>query len=97
MSDPIDVLCMGCEDERCDFKPMRLKRRPLKPNDVLIEMKYCGICHTDLHCAAGHLDAFGLKAYPCVPGHELAGICIAVGSKVKKVRSICYMKDNLFS
>jgi D-arabinose 1-dehydrogenase-like Zn-dependent alcohol dehydrogenase len=36
---------------------MEFKRRALLPNDVLIEMRYCGICHTDLHSAAGHAAA----------------------------------------
>jgi D-arabinose 1-dehydrogenase-like Zn-dependent alcohol dehydrogenase len=82
---PIDVLCMACADKSCDFKPMRLQRRPLGEYDVQIEMKYCGICHTDLHAAAGHLGAIGMSSYPCVPGHELSGVCTAVGSAVTKV------------
>jgi alcohol dehydrogenase (NADP+) len=65
---------------------MQLQRRALKPNDVLLEMKYCGICHTDLHFAAGHTAALGLQQYPCVPGHELAGVCTAVGDAVTKVK-----------
>ena len=65
---------------------MQLQRRALKPNDVLLEMKYCGICHTDLHFAAGHVAALGLQQYPCVPGHELAGVCTAVGDAVTKVK-----------
>jgi threonine dehydrogenase-like Zn-dependent dehydrogenase len=76
----------ACTDEKCDFKPLKLQRRALKPNDVLIDMKFCGICHTDLHNAAGQTAALGLKHYACVPGHELAGICAAVGSAVTKVK-----------
>mmetsp|Transcript_83601 Transcript_83601/g.135547 ORF Transcript_83601/g.135547 Transcript_83601/m.135547 type:complete len:394 (+) Transcript_83601:1-1182(+) len=77
---------MGCTDEKCDFKPMPMQRRPVGEEDVLIDMVYCGICHTDLHTAAGHLGGIGMKKYPCVPGHELAGICTAVGSKVTLVK-----------
>ena len=47
----IEVLCMACEDGRCDFKPTKFQRRPLGENDIKIDMKFCGICHTDLHCA----------------------------------------------
>ena len=54
--------------------------------DLVLDMKFCGVCHTDLHTAAGHLTALGLTNYPCVPGHELAGICVAVGSKVSKFK-----------
>eukprot|EP00938_MAST-03A_sp_MAST-3A-sp1_P000174 g174.t1 len=49
-------------------------------------MKYCGVCHSDLHHAANHNHKFGETKYPCVPGHELAGIVQAVGSKVSKVK-----------
>ena len=86
MALPVETLCMGCADEKCDFKPMAMQRRPLGDSDVLIDMKYCGICHTDLHTAAGHLSVLGMKRYPCVPGHELSGVCTAVGAKVTRVK-----------
>lgn len=82
---PIDTLCMACDTSACDFKPMRLQRRPLGPGDVLIRMKYCGVCHSDLHKAADHNSGIGATEYPCVPGHELAGVCIDVGTAVTKV------------
>mmetsp|Transcript_2958 Transcript_2958/g.3380 ORF Transcript_2958/g.3380 Transcript_2958/m.3380 type:complete len:391 (-) Transcript_2958:175-1347(-) len=78
---------MACEDARCDFKPMRMKRRPLGPQDIEIDMKYCGVCHSDLHIAADHMAKVATSTqYPCVPGHELAGVCIAVGSEVTKIQ-----------
>ena len=46
---------------------------------MLIDMKYCGVCHSDLHHAASHN---GKSKYPCVPGHELAGTVIEVGADV---------------
>mmetsp|Transcript_94344 Transcript_94344/g.197025 ORF Transcript_94344/g.197025 Transcript_94344/m.197025 type:complete len:407 (-) Transcript_94344:810-2030(-) len=86
-SAPVDVLCMACEDSSCDFKPVKMQRRPVGPEDVLIDMKYCGVCHSDLHVAANHWAAGGMPTkYSCVPGHELAGVCIAVGEKVTKVK-----------
>ncbi|CAE8595105.1 unnamed protein product, partial [Polarella glacialis] len=85
LSAPIQILAMGCEDASCDFKPMRMQRRPLGDHDILIDMKYCGVCHTDLHFAANHLKVMPTK-YPCVPGHELAGVVEAVGSKVTKFK-----------
>eukprot|EP00435_Cladocopium_sp_Y103_P053857 s1161_g17.t1 len=67
------------------FEPMKLKRRELNDLDVLIEMKYCGVCHSDLHIAAGHMEnVLGKVEYPCVPGHELAGVVKQIGSKVTK-------------
>lgn len=80
----IDALCMACTDEKCDFKPMMMKRRALGPRDVMIEMKYCGVCHSDLHHAANH--NMGRTPYPCVPGHELAGLVVAVGDDCTKIQ-----------
>lgn len=83
---PIDVLCMATQDSNCDFKPQRFQRRPVGDYDVLIDMKYCGICHTDLHVAAGHMANIMGKKYPCVPGHELSGVVAEVGAKVTKFK-----------
>jgi uncharacterized zinc-type alcohol dehydrogenase-like protein len=80
----VDALCMACSDQSCDFKPVVLPRRPLGDYDVLIDMKYCGVCHSDLHKAANH--NMGATQYPCVPGHELAGVCAAIGPKVTKIQ-----------
>jgi uncharacterized zinc-type alcohol dehydrogenase-like protein len=82
---PIDTLCLATEDARCAFKPMRFQRRAVGRRDVLINMKYCGVCHTDVHSAQGHLSALQGRCFPCVPGHELAGVVEAVGDDVTKV------------
>jgi len=50
------------------------------PNDVSIEIKYCGMCHSDLHASNGD---WGLGFYPIAPGHEVAGVVQGVGSDVK--------------
>ena len=82
-----DALCMACDDERCDFKPVRFQRRPVGLQDVEIEMRFCGVCHSDLHTAASHIAGVGRKTeYPCTPGHELAGVCVAVGKDVTKFK-----------
>ena len=65
---PIEALCMACDDAKCEFKPKMFKRRPMNEHDVVIDMKYCGVCHTDVHVAADHLGFIGGTAYPCVPG-----------------------------
>ena len=51
----------------------------------MIDIKYCGVCHSDLHHAANH--NMGQTPYPCVPGHELAGIVVAVGDKCTKIQT----------
>ena len=63
------------------FRATTIQRRSLGPLDVLIEIKYAGICHSDIHHARGE---WGLPTYPTVPGHEIAGIVAEVGSQVTK-------------
>lgn len=58
-----------------------IHRRALTPNDVQIEILFCGVCHSDIHTAKGEWD--GAK-YPCVPGHEIVGRVTKVGSAVNK-------------
>lgn len=63
------------------FKSTTIERRDLQPHDILIEIKYAGICHSDIHTARGE---WGPAHYPLVPGHEIAGIVTQVGSEVTK-------------
>ncbi|OYD07133.1 NAD(P)-dependent alcohol dehydrogenase [Paludifilum halophilum] len=63
------------------FKATTIDRRDLEPHDVLIEIKYAGICHSDIHTARSE---WRQEQYPIVPGHEIAGIVTEVGSKVTK-------------
>lgn len=64
------------------LKPYSFDRRAPKANDVVIDIKYCGICHSDIHMTR---DEWGFgSAFPMVPGHEIAGIVRSVGSAVTK-------------
>ncbi|WP_206915435.1 NAD(P)-dependent alcohol dehydrogenase [Alicyclobacillus acidoterrestris] len=63
------------------FQLTTIERRDLQPHDVLIEIKYAGICHSDIHTARGE---WGEVQYPLVPGHEIAGIVTQIGSEVTK-------------
>ncbi|WP_319457838.1 MULTISPECIES: NAD(P)-dependent alcohol dehydrogenase [unclassified Mycobacterium] len=58
-----------------------IERRDVGPNDVAIDIKFAGICHSDLHTVRGE---WGDVEYPMVPGHEIAGIVTDVGSDVTK-------------
>ena len=63
------------------LEPITIERRELGPHDVLIEVKYCGICHSDIHTVRGE---WGETPSPLAPGHEIAGIVAEVGSAVTK-------------
>ena len=61
------------------------RRKPL-PNDVQIEILFCGVCHSDLHQAKNEWVDFMPTVYPCVPGHEIVGRVTKVGSAVTKFK-----------
>ncbi len=64
--------------------PYTFERREPKDFDVVIDIKYCGICHSDIHMVR---DEWGFGApFPMVPGHEIAGVVKAIGPKVKKYK-----------
>jgi uncharacterized zinc-type alcohol dehydrogenase-like protein len=62
-----------------DLIPTTIERRDVGPDDVLIEIKYAGICHSDIHTVRGD---WGPQQYPLAPGHEIAGVVTEVGSNV---------------
>ncbi|MDT8909941.1 NAD(P)-dependent alcohol dehydrogenase [Amycolatopsis sp. PS_44_ISF1] len=63
------------------LEPTTIERRDLRPDDVLIDIAFAGICHSDLHQAKSE---WGPGTFPMVPGHEIAGVVAAVGSGVTK-------------
>ena len=64
--------------------PFQIERRELRPRDVLFDILYCGVCHSDLHMVRNEWKA---TIYPVVPGHEIVGRVSAVGGKVRKFKS----------
>lgn len=65
------------------LSPWEFERRPLRDDDVLIEIKYSGVCHSDIHQLRGE---WAPQQYPQVPGHEIAGIVTAVGRNVTRFK-----------
>ncbi len=63
--------------------PFQFQRRDVGPHDILIDILYCGVCHSDLHQVR---DEWGGSVYPMVPGHEIVGRVSEVGSQVKKFK-----------
>ncbi|MFN2450402.1 MAG: NAD(P)-dependent alcohol dehydrogenase [Candidatus Baltobacteraceae bacterium] len=66
------------------LQPFSFERRELRPNDVGIDIQFCGICHSDIHQVR---DEWGGSIFPMVPGHEIAGIVSEVGSAVTKFKA----------
>lgn len=71
------------KDEKGKLSLWNFERRSVGDNDLLIEIKFSGICHSDIHTIKGH---WGKQQYPQVPGHEIAGIVTAVGKNVTKFK-----------
>ncbi|HYA63283.1 MAG TPA: NAD(P)-dependent alcohol dehydrogenase [Candidatus Sulfotelmatobacter sp.] len=66
--------------------PFSFPRRSPRPQDVQIEILYCGVCHSDLHQVRNEWENAMPTVYPCVPGHEIVGRVVKVGSAVKKFK-----------
>ncbi|MFZ1917229.1 MAG: alcohol dehydrogenase catalytic domain-containing protein [Terriglobales bacterium] len=63
-----------------------IQRRAPRPQDIQIEILYCGVCHSDLHQARNEWESMMPTVYPCVPGHEIVGRVVKAGSAVKKFK-----------
>jgi uncharacterized zinc-type alcohol dehydrogenase-like protein len=71
----------AAQNAQADLAPWNFERRELGPHDVQFDIQYCGVCHSDLHQIR---DEWGGSIFPMVPGHEIVGKVIAVGSEVVK-------------
>jgi uncharacterized zinc-type alcohol dehydrogenase-like protein len=65
------------------LKPFSFERRDPLPNDVQLDILFCGVCHSDLHMAS---NEWGGTHYPCVPGHEIVGRVVKIGRDVRKFK-----------
>ncbi|TRM63134.1 chaperonin 10-like protein [Schizophyllum amplum] len=82
MADTIKAYGAAGPNEK--LQPVSIKRRAPDENDVVIDIKYAGICHSDLHVVNGY--EWGPIYFPMVPGHEIAGIVRSVGKNVTKFK-----------
>ena len=74
----------AAHDTKSSLVPYSFERREPGPRDVVVEIAYCGICHSDIHQVR---DEWGGSMYPMVPGHEIVGTVTAVGADVKKFKA----------
>jgi alcohol dehydrogenase (NADP+) len=68
------------------LNPFAIERRAPRAEDVQIAISYCGVCHSDLHQVRDEWRSVMPTVYPCVPGHEIVGQVVRVGSGVKKFK-----------
>jgi uncharacterized zinc-type alcohol dehydrogenase-like protein len=79
----IPTKAYAAQTAKSALTPYIFERREPGPHDVLIEILYSGICHTDIHFVN---NDWGMSLYPMVPGHEIVGRVTAVGNHVKKFK-----------
>ncbi|WP_042858293.1 NAD(P)-dependent alcohol dehydrogenase [Dickeya sp. NCPPB 3274] len=77
------VLGYAAQSSTAPLAPFHFTRRTPRPDDVVVEVLYCGVCHSDLHQAR---NDWGFSHYPLVPGHEIIGRVTAVGAGVTKFK-----------
>ncbi len=73
----------AAQSVKATLAPYSFERREVGDNDVLVEIQYCGICHTDIHQVG---DEWGGSIFPMVPGHEITGIVSKTGPKVTRYK-----------
>lgn len=78
----ITAVGWAAKDKSGILEPFEYTLRETGPEDIVVKVLYCGICHTDLHQLR---DDYGFSHYPMVPGHEVAGVIEEVGMKVNKL------------
>jgi len=76
----------GAASPTSGLAPVSIKRRNPRPQDVQIEILYCGVCHSDVHQVRNEWQNAMPTAYPCVPGHEIVGRVVKAGTAVKKFK-----------
>lgn len=79
----IPVKAYAAKEAKARLEPFAIQRREPGDHDILVDIKYCGICHTDIHQVD---DGWGGSQYPMVPGHEIAGTVSSVGKKVTRFK-----------
>lgn len=74
----------AAQDAQTDLAPWQFERRDVGPHDVLIDILFCGVCHSDLHQIR---NDWYPGIFPMVPGHEIVGRVVQVGAHVKKFKA----------
>ena len=79
----ISVSGYAAQQVKAPLTPYSFSRREPKDHDIVIDIQYCGICHTDIHQTH---DEWQASTFPMVPGHEITGLVRDVGAKANRYR-----------
>jgi uncharacterized zinc-type alcohol dehydrogenase-like protein len=79
----LETIGYAAQTPKASLAPWTFQRRSAGKNDVLVEILYCGVCHSDIHQAR---DEWGGGIFPMVPGHEIVGRVQQVGKSVKRFK-----------
>jgi uncharacterized zinc-type alcohol dehydrogenase-like protein len=77
----VKVAAYATQGAEENLQPFEITRRDLQPDDVLVDITHCGVCHSDIHTAR---NDWGRSQYPFVPGHEIIGRVSATGPDVSR-------------
>jgi uncharacterized zinc-type alcohol dehydrogenase-like protein len=83
---PSPAKAYAAQNAKSGMAPHTIQRRAVRPQDVEIEILFCGVCHSDLHQVRDEWRSVMPTTYPCVPGHEIVGRVLKAGSAVKKFK-----------
>ncbi len=78
------IKAYGVSDANAKLAPLDIERREVGNKDVKIDITHCGVCHSDIHTVR---NDWGGSTYPVVPGHEIIGKVIEVGSEVTNIKA----------
>jgi uncharacterized zinc-type alcohol dehydrogenase-like protein len=85
-SRPFTAKAFGAASATAKLAPLTIQRRATGQQDVRLEILFCGVCHSDLHQVRDEWKSVMPTVYPCVPGHEIVGRVLEVGSAVRRFK-----------
>src|SRR5579862_3379823 len=80
----LQVKGYAVQSAKSPLTPFSFERRAPGAGDIVIDILYCGICHTDIHQTR---DEWGGSTFPMVPGHEIVGVITRIGTKVSRYKA----------
>lgn len=83
---PFTAKAFSAKSPTSGLAPTSIQRRAPLPHDIQIEILYCGVCHSDFHQVYNEWERITPTVYPCIPGHEIVGRVVRIGSAVNKFK-----------